>query len=183
MAMTGGQTPTAITPTFIVEDGTGIENANAYVTVDEYKQYLTDRNRQAEIPKEDDTIQAAIVAATDYIDKTRGEVFRGQRAEGKDYPQSLEFPRINLRNRYGTILRARPKALIHGCIEYATRAITIKLLPDGGITTTGATRQSSVGPIQDSFDTSFVDRTPIVPYPEADLLLDELCFSNGGTIR
>ena len=68
--------------TMIVEDGTGVSGANAYATEAEVTAYLTDRNRQTEniwstigAPAQ----EAAIIAATDFIDRRWGERFKGNK--------------------------------------------------------------------------------------------------------
>jgi len=67
---------------FIIEDGSGIAQANAYASVSHVTGYLTDRNRAAENGWEDQDLavkQAAIVAATDYIESRYRAWFRGQK--------------------------------------------------------------------------------------------------------
>jgi hypothetical protein len=64
----------------IIETGAGVRNANAYVNIAYVTAYLTARNRQTENSwsTSTSTIQeAAIVAATDYIDKKFGPRFKG----------------------------------------------------------------------------------------------------------
>jgi hypothetical protein len=64
----------------IIETGSGIRNANAYVDSAYVTNYLTARNRQTENgwSTSSSVIQnAAIIAATDYIDKRFGHKFKG----------------------------------------------------------------------------------------------------------
>ena len=64
----------------IVETGTGIREANAYTDVAYVTSYLTARNRQTENGWDNATTEAkeaAVIAATDYIDTRFGARFRG----------------------------------------------------------------------------------------------------------
>lgn len=66
--------------TFIVETGVGVRNANAYVDVAFVTDYLTSRNRQTENSWNSSLAvaqEAAVVAATDYIDRRFGARFKG----------------------------------------------------------------------------------------------------------
>lgn len=66
--------------TFIVEDGSGIYEANAYVGRGFVGNYLATRNRAAVWEASSPEAQkAAIIAATDYIDRRFGPVFLGQK--------------------------------------------------------------------------------------------------------
>jgi hypothetical protein len=62
---------------FTVEDGTGIKSANAYVTVQELKDYHADRGNTVTGGAGDQ--QKALVKATDYLDKRFGPRFKGIR--------------------------------------------------------------------------------------------------------
>jgi hypothetical protein len=64
----------------IIETGAGVRNANAYVNAAYVTSYLTARNRQTEngwAAATDAVKEAAIVAATDYVDKRFGHRFKG----------------------------------------------------------------------------------------------------------
>lgn len=68
--------------TFNVEDGTGVSGANAYVTVAEVTDYLKDRNRSTEnswSTTPASAKQAAIIAATDYIETRWSARFLGSK--------------------------------------------------------------------------------------------------------
>lgn len=66
--------------TFIVEDGSGIYEANAYAGRGFVGNYLTSRNRATTWEAASEEAQkAAIIAATDYIDRRFGPVFLGQK--------------------------------------------------------------------------------------------------------
>lgn len=68
--------------TMIIEDGTGVVEANAYTSEAEVDAYLTDRNRQTE--NSWSTVatavkEAAIIAATDFIERRWGQRFIGRK--------------------------------------------------------------------------------------------------------
>lgn len=65
---------------FIVETGAGTPGANSYVPIAFVTSYLTDRGRETEGSWSTSTTaaqQSAAIAATDYIEKRWGPVFRG----------------------------------------------------------------------------------------------------------
>ena len=67
---------------FMIEDGSGVVNANAYVTEAFALTYLTDRNRETENTWSTRTSairQAAIIAATDYIETRWRALFKGNK--------------------------------------------------------------------------------------------------------
>jgi hypothetical protein len=68
--------------TIVVEDGTGIFNANAYVSVAYASEYFTLRSRSFEnnwIARPSTEKEAAIISATDYIESRWGPHFRGKK--------------------------------------------------------------------------------------------------------
>ncbi|MEE9367037.1 MAG: DnaT-like ssDNA-binding protein [Dehalococcoidales bacterium] len=67
---------------FIVENGTGVLTANALATVAFVTTYLTDRGRETENSWSTSTTaaqQAAIIAATDYIEGKYRDLFKGRK--------------------------------------------------------------------------------------------------------
>lgn len=93
---------------FIVEDGTGLNNSTSYITVDEFKDYWTDRNVDYS-SKSDTEIQACLIQATQYIDYNY--TFIGYKYT---YDQALEFPRYNAYDYNGYLVTDIPK-----CLKYA----------------------------------------------------------------
>src|SRR5215208_3350644 len=74
----------------IVEDGSGVVGANAYVSVDECAAYCDERGL-AFGASPTLTGEQAIIRATEAIDATYGSRFPGYRTYGRD--QSLQWPR------------------------------------------------------------------------------------------
>ena len=73
---------------FIVEDGTGLTDANSYASVQEYRDYAS--NRSIDVTSElDASIQGSLVRATDYVDLTY--IYVGEQSNSPI--QALEFPR------------------------------------------------------------------------------------------
>ena len=73
---------------FIVEDGSGLADANSYVTVLEYREYYTDRGID-KTSETDDQVQGYLVQGTEFIDLTYS--FCGDKLVET---QSLQFPRL-----------------------------------------------------------------------------------------
>src|SRR5678815_4685019 len=61
---------------FTVEDGSGVEDANAYIPIDYADEYFSDRAITTWTGS-DAVKQAAIIKATDYIEKVYGTRFLG----------------------------------------------------------------------------------------------------------
>jgi len=148
--------------TFVVEDGTGLSNANALISVSFADEYHTDRGR-ADWTGADSVKQAAIVRATDYV-CTR---FRIKYPKVED-AQSLSFP-IVLNNE-----AAMPLKMQQAVAEYALRAMSKELAPDmerGGDRLVST--MEKVGPLEErkSYLQTGSGINPIIAYPAADMLM------------
>jgi len=84
---------------FIIEDGTGLDDATAYVDLTVADQYLENSDRKtawrAFSSKER---QAALIQGADYIDQTFRRRYKGQRFSSD---QRLEWPRIEVFDELG----------------------------------------------------------------------------------
>lgn len=135
---------------FVVEDGSGLVTANAYIDLAFADSYHSDRGNdgwgQSNLNK-----QNAIIRATDYIDQRFGRKFRGVR---KTKEQALEWPRLDAFDDDDfafSSLDEIPRQLQKACAEYALRALNIfQLSPDPSlpfstrdITGEGSTQQAS----------------------------------------
>ena len=128
---------------FIVETGVGIENANAYASVefcDGYNATQVDGQSWADFDLADKQIR--IVTATMMLD--RGYDFGGRPVT---HFQGLEFPRYGLRDRAGHVL---PSAPLPRAIKCATAELARVLgdRVDAGGTATGAASSSSSGTLK-----------------------------------
>jgi hypothetical protein len=173
---------------FIVEDGTGIANATAYVDVAFVDSYHTDRLNTAWTGLSDTALkQAAIIKATDYIDYRWD--FIGDRKKAFEL-QSLKWPRI------GAWVRVDEKELLsnqvplvvqYACAEYALLAVTLaptvgvdlgELAPALTVDETGGkiiAKREKVGPVEE--ETKFSGSFGLItlrPYPAADQWLRDV---------
>jgi len=194
---------------FIVEDGTGMAEANAYISIEEFKTHFTDRGIDYTLETDTD-IQAWIVNASDYVDKRFGRRFRGWR---RSRTQALEWPRTDACDDDDYLFAGVPVQLKKAIAEYASlvKELARNLAPvpgtefgiidpsTGTVTTTpsGAltSRTEKVGPIEDSASYESAHRpmvstgnllTQRIPeYPQADLWIEELIVSTSskGIVR
>lgn len=163
---------------FKVEDGTGLTDANSFVTVlfaDEYFQL----RGVAEWQGSNEQKEAWLVQATDYISARFN--FMGRQLTEE---QALPFPRM------GVGPFKMPVALLKATCEYAIRAKDAPLAPDIEVSETGraiAGKTEKVGPIEDtvSFSVSGPGASLMVfrPYPAADMLLKGLIQRGHRVVR
>lgn len=73
--------------TIIVEDGSGVANANAYVSVADVRAYAEQRG--ITLPASDDEVGAMIIKATDYLESFACK-YQGRKT---DCAQALQWPR------------------------------------------------------------------------------------------
>jgi hypothetical protein len=171
--------------TFVVEDGTGKINANAYIDDTWADTYFSERGIAAWTGIQS-VKQQAIVRATDYIEQRFRGRFRGDR-EFPDTPQALSWPRTNALYGEGQTIIAVPVELQKACAEYSLRALSATLAPDPVVDATGRiviSQTSTVGPLTKS--TTFAPTSvPLVftPYPAADMLLRPLLRSSNALVR
>jgi hypothetical protein len=167
---------------FVLEDGTGVANANAYIDVAFADSYHTDRFNIAWTDQDDQALmEAAIIKATDYLDYRWD--FIGDRKKNIDL-QPLKWPRI------GAFIQVDNKELRpdqvppqveNACAEYALLAVTLaanvgitlgELAPALTVDETGGKiigRREVVGPIEEEFKFSgSFGLITLRPYPAAD---------------
>lgn len=109
---------------FVVEDGTGLANANAYASLSFIDDYHSDRGN-TKWAGADSLKEAAIVRATDYVDQRFVNLFRG--SKGSD-AQSLEWPRYDALSDNGYYYEGVPDNLKKAVAEYALRALLLNVL-------------------------------------------------------
>ena len=158
---------------FVPEDGTGLVSSNSYIAVAYADAYFDDRQIASWASLPTSVKQAALIAATDYIDKRWGPYFKG-------YPltdtQALTFPRDVFLDELGA--GYIPGGLKKATAEYGIRAASAPLAPDPVQDPSGyevSRRVEKVGPIEERTDFAFLGpgaiRQLLKPYPAADLLL------------
>lgn len=115
----------------IVEDGSGLNDANAYVSEEYVDTHHSDRNNTKWEDFSSVEKQAAIIRATDYVDKRFGirwVGFREQKEQALDWPRSDAFDRSGFQM---TGTDDVPRQLQKACAEYALRAAICGVLaPD-----------------------------------------------------
>ena len=160
---------------FVVEDGTGVANANSLCAVAFADAYFTDRGIIAWTGVTG-VKQSALIRATDYIETRFGQKFQGELA-AED--QELSWPRANV----GADAIV-PSSIQKAVAEYALRALTTTLAPDPVVSDTGRivkSTSSKLGPIEESV--TYVDGASVAqfkPYPAADALIRPwLRYANG----
>jgi hypothetical protein len=158
--------------TIVVENGTGLSNATAYVSVVNADAYHTAMGNTAwtgtEAAKE-----IAIRRATQYLDFTfrwRGvRLTTTQALENPRTPEDLEFMRDD------TVWP--PRGLEEACAEVAMRALTGELISD--LDEDQYITREKVGPIETVFSSPVNGRQPI--FPIAVKLLRGLIRNSGSS--
>ncbi len=121
---------------FTQEDGTGISDANAYISVAFADSYHADRGATAwefsdtegTVPITDTQKEQAIVRATDHVDKVFGGRYRGT---VETSTQGLMWPRSGAYDPNNFPLSGVPSQLQKAIAEYALRALLYgNLTPD-----------------------------------------------------
>lgn len=134
--------------TFVVEDGTGLSDANSYLSEAGADQYFDNHGAPtawsslAQAAKEE-----ALRLGTQYLDAVYGARWKGERVLAT---QALDWPRNNVADRDGFAVEDDevPTAVEDATAEAAIRSLTATLIPD--ITTPGGIRsqRDKVGPIE-----------------------------------
>lgn len=164
---------------FIIEDGTGVAGANAYLSATQMRAYFTDVG--VTFSQTDGQLEVAIVKSTRYVETRYQGRWKGQR----EFPdvQALSWPRLYAPQvDVCAYYEGVPAPLRDAVAEYARQALTTELLPvptqDPFITMS----KEKVGPLETE-----VQRLPgfqqFQPIPAADLLIRPLIFWGSYTIR
>jgi hypothetical protein len=76
--------------TLVVEDGTGLSNANTYASVDEFTTFMTDRGETTIAEADTDQKEIALIKSADYMMQKYRLLWKGSRAQTD---QRLDWPR------------------------------------------------------------------------------------------
>ena len=140
---------------FNVQNDTGtVTDANAYVTVQEFREYWASRG--VSFSETDTDLQALIVKATQYIDFRF--TYKAAKLEGRD--QTTQFPRYALYDKEGYLTEGVPLEIKEACSEYAKAENEISVTGNSSNsepTLTGKTE--TVGPISRSYQ--YVENTSV----------------------
>lgn len=164
----------------IVEDGTGLADAESHASVADIEAYLEARGITAfsAIATEEEKEQHAR-KATDYLEQMYGSSFKGSRAvEG----QALSFPRTDV-YLHGSLLGSDvvPTIIVAATAELAERSRAGVLLPD--VTADSGTvveTSSKVGPIEETIKYAEATSLKRPHFPAVQLMLRPLLKSGGG---
>jgi len=191
---------------FLVEDGTGLTGATAYISVADADAYFSDVTNStwsaASVSEKED----AIIKATRYMEKRYGARWKGIISSST---QGLGWPRDYVYDERGTQLNEQvPTPISYACAEYAVYALSNELIPpavypiaDGAPVPFGkVTRKvEKVGPLYEetyyasggggvpsvSSDSgnNLVNAGKLVQYLEADFLVYPFLRSRKGVSR
>lgn len=165
----------------IVEDGTGVVDANTYSTVAEFSTYHSERGN--DIQSLDVTaIERILIRATDHIEQVWGMRFKG----GREFDlQPLSFPRRNLYDFDGDLVKSIPSKLKWAQAEYALILDSQGLYyPLGDRTGEKIFERVVIGPIEveDRYQAP-ATTSGVKEYPSADRWLQEYVFPGGRVER
>jgi hypothetical protein len=123
----------------IIEDGTGLADADAYISVVDFKAYCDGRG-MSYAGKSDTDIEISLRKAAAYIDTVKR--YKGSRISAS---QALEFPRSGLSDFGGLTITGVPKRVKDASAELAFKAFDTDLHKD--LDRGGKVVSESVGPI------------------------------------
>jgi len=132
---------------FIVEDGTGIEDSNAYVDIDFALDYLFADKLKLFSSLDDEEQEAAIIAGTQYIDITYEWI--GDRCS---LSQGLNWPRSDA-ELHGFVIEGVPAAIKKATCE----AAYLYLTEEGGLYSTEGDKEVARERIEGAVDISYVN--------------------------
>ncbi len=162
--------------TIIVEDGTGLADANSYATLAYVKTYAEEHG--ATLPTDDETIKQYMIQAMDYI-ASFSSYMRGVRTtkiQSLDYPRSGVYIYGNL-NAYNII----PVQLMNAQAQLVCDIQTSGPLFES--TAAFATKSIKVGPI--TIERAIGSNTTVKPAPSHPLAMSylSLLFAGWGSSR
>jgi len=163
----------------VTEDGTGKSDAQSYLSLADADAYFTARGIAAWTGA-NSAKEAALIAATEYIDIRWGDLLKGS----LEFPdvQALLFPRLNVYDNEGRALTGIPQRLERATAEYALISLSQSLMPNPTIESSGKVvieESDETGPIKETkkYQSGYLTKRP---YPKADALM--ACFILGSGI-
>lgn len=159
----------------IVEDGSGLSNAESFISVADANTYFTNRGITAWTGS-DAVKEQALRKATDYMQGRYGRRWKGTR---KFDSQALAWPRVGVLDAddYSVSDTIVPTPVKYACAELAVRSLTTSLLPDDTAPGIKSESVSIPGPISKSVSyTGSKSKTPY--FPVVDDLVRQYMISN-----
>lgn len=179
--------------TLIVENGTGLADAESYASVAQFRAYNAARGRDFVLS--DGEIEALLRRATDYLQQTyygRWAGYRNRELQALDWPRSYvpRDPSVTYPNEtqltaendlYFYPFNELPRQLVEATCELAFKANGADLIGD----VDRVAKRETVGPITVEYETN---RTPITIYPAIDMMLSRFLVRagtglNGGAVK
>lgn len=163
-------------PVFVVEDGTGLDNATSYIDVPFADDYLRSGTWAPDLATKED----ALMQATEYADVRWGKNINGEILE-RD--QSLEFPRYYIYDHNDVLIEGVPDDWQKAIALYAQQYVKAGTLYPA--TQTGNAKEikrqkTVVGPITTEKEFVGVKSTSsFLQYPRADRLAKQFASSSG----
>lgn len=160
----------------VVEDGTGLSNANAYAAVATIDTYHTDRANDDWSDADTEDKEAALIRATFALDYKYREVWKGVR---RTQDQALAWPRIAKKDTttaieddegYDIAIDAVPQAVIYAVAEVALIELTQRFVTQE-ITRDDLVRKEKIGPLETEW---FEGTTSVTQFPHIDAILDQV---------
>ncbi len=172
---------------FIVEDGTGLSNANSLVSVAYAKTYFAERAVTSWDALDDEIVQASLIKGTDYFELRWSTLFAGTLYKDT---QSLSFPRPEFGEPIYDLIDSTlivgyttPDKILKAICEYANRASTGDLVSDIS-TTAGQATRVKIGVIEKETNFTSNQKRPdtFATYPAADNLVKPYLKSTSGKV-
>jgi len=182
---------------FVVEDGSGLDNATSYIDEAFADDYFSDRGNTDWATLSSTVKQQVLIKATDYIDKRFGIQFSG-------YPnyktQRLQWPRYGACKQNGWWINSNGELSIPNELKWATAEYALQAALAGSLIEEGSTEATAspkigetikVGPVtvserfSDSSSKARVSGVDVISdssipeYPAADLIIAHLLEPSG----
>lgn len=162
--------------TLIVEDGTGIDNANSYVTLAEARAYALARG--VTLSATDSVVEILVIKAMDYLESLDSQ-FKGVR---KTDTQELSWPRDYVyRNDTGSEYPAIPKELKNALNQLILDSNTFDINPNRLLTDKG---QKIKERIEGAIDVEYAEQEQLTKpmLRKFDAMIQPLLKSGGGFV-
>ena len=156
----------------VVEDGTGVANANSYASVEQLQQYAADHGYT--LPIIDNDVVVLLYKAMQYIE-LRENVFIGYRASPV---QALSWPR---KLAYGATAVYLPPVVVNAQLQLACEASAgVSLMPT--VLPNGNLKKKVRGPLTDEYFAPNQAGTGAPQFPVVNALLAVVSIGNAGAI-
>ncbi|WP_321991525.1 DnaT-like ssDNA-binding protein [Marispirochaeta aestuarii] len=132
----------------IVEDGTGLPDAQSYISVTDADVYHAARGNSVWVDADQDSKEASLILATEYLDGKYGKRWLGTRLTSS---QALDWPRTNIFDELNRSITGVPEKIANATAVAALKVIQgEELNPD--LERGGKVRSESVGPISTEYE-------------------------------